>query len=70
MVDTITRTGTINAALSELENFQSLNKGCSQSRIHVMPAVLAIFKSDDRANEGIAPSLDVGDVSIAKLAVP
>jgi hypothetical protein len=46
-----------------------LNKGCNQSHIRVLPAVLAIFKSDDRANEGIAPSLDVGDVAVAKLAV-
>jgi hypothetical protein len=35
----------------------------------IAPAALAIFKSDDRADERIAPSLDVCDVSIAKLAV-
>jgi hypothetical protein len=35
----------------------------------VAPDALAIFKSDDRVDERIAPSLDVCDVSIAKLAV-
>src|SRR5258708_28480595 len=35
----------------------------------IAPAALAIFKSDDGADERIAPSLDVCDVSIAKLAV-
>src|SRR5258708_12891867 len=35
----------------------------------IAPAALAIFKSDNGADERIAPSLDVCDVSIAKLAV-
>jgi hypothetical protein len=35
----------------------------------IAPAVLAIFKSVNGADERIAPSLDVCDVSIAKLAV-
>jgi hypothetical protein len=35
----------------------------------VAPAVVAFFKSDDRTDERVAPSLDVSDVSIAKLAV-
>src|SRR5258707_15791553 len=35
----------------------------------IAPAALAIFKSDNGADERIAASLDVGDVSIAKLAV-
>jgi hypothetical protein len=37
--------------------------------VAIGPPILAIFKLDDRANEGIAPSLDVCDVSIAELAV-
>ena len=35
----------------------------------IAPAALALFQSDDCAHEGVAPSLDVCDVSIAKLAV-
>jgi hypothetical protein len=35
----------------------------------IAPAVLAIFKSDNGADERVAPPLDVGDVSVAKLAV-
>src|ERR1700751_2388420 len=41
----------------------------SSSEIGVVaPAVLVIFKSGDGADECVAPSLDVSDVSIAKLA--
>ena len=36
----------------------------------IAAAVLAILRSDDRADEGIAPSLDVCDISTAELAVP
>ena len=35
----------------------------------IAPAAVAIFKSDNGADEGVAPSLDVCDVSVAKLAV-
>ena len=35
----------------------------------IAPAVLAIFRSDNGADKRIAPSLDVCDVSVAKLAV-
>jgi hypothetical protein len=42
----------------------------SSSEIGIIaPAALAIFKSDDGADEQVAPPLDVSDVSVAKLAV-
>src|ERR1700759_1249477 len=45
---------------------QRLNQGCNQPHIQ---ATHAVFKSDDGADERIAPSLDVCDVPVAKLAV-
>ena len=46
------------------------SRGGPAAEIAAAAAVLAIFTSDDRADEAIASSLDVCDVSIAELTVP